>query len=133
MGLLSRHVSELKSEEFVLGCSVGWVGEKRTDASGKELDALQSTKIEIVSQKASKNWTGYTGIMQSVADASVGASMVGRAFPARCIVTYRRVAATEKKTMEGSTIEKDVEKLLVVAMEYICQVDLVDVKIAKAA
>lgn len=128
MSLLSRHVSELKSEEFVLGLSTGFKGEANTKFEG-----IESTKIVIVSIPATKNWTGFTAIEQSIADSSVGASMVGKSFPARCYVTYRRVAAVEKKAVEGQLVSKDVEKLVVVGIEYITQVDLVDVKVAKAA
>jgi hypothetical protein len=128
MGLLSRHVAELKSEEFVLGVSTGFTGDPDSKFKG-----IESTKIQIVSSPSSKNWTGYVAIDQTIADAKVGASMVGRLFPARCIVTYKRVAATEKKVVEGSTVTKDVEKLVVTGIEYLAQVDLVDVKIAKAA
>jgi len=124
MSLLSRHVSELKSEEFVLGLSTGFKGEANTAFEG-----IESTKIVIVSTPASKNWTGFTAIEQSIADSSVGAAMVGKAFPARCIVTYRRVAATEKKEVRGQLVTKDVEKLVVVGIEYVSQVDLVDVKV----
>ncbi|GAB2895645.1 hypothetical protein GCM10027046_26140 [Uliginosibacterium flavum] len=128
MSLLSRHVSELKSEEFVLGVSTGFTGEK-----GGRMEGIESTKITIVSTPASKNWTGYTAIDQKIADASVGESMKDKLFPARCFITYRRVTAVEKKVMDGREVSNDVEKLVVVAIEYICQVDLVDVKVAKAA
>lgn len=128
MSLLSRHVSELKSEEFVLGLSTGFKGEEKTKFEG-----IESTKIVIVSIPATKKWTGFTAIEQSIADSSVGAAMVGKEFPARCFVTYRRVAAVEKKAVEGQLVSKDVEKLVVVGIEYISQVDLVDVKVAKAA
>ncbi len=128
MSLLSRHVSELKSEEFVLGVSGGFVGE-----AGTKFANLESTKLVIVAASASKNWTGFTAIEQSIADASVGASMKERSFPARCMVTYRRVTATEKKQVEGKEISKDVEKLVVTGIEYLSQVDLVDVKVSKAA
>lgn len=129
MSLLSRHVSQLTSEEFVLGVSTGFKGE-----AGTRFDGIESTKIVIVSTPASKNWTGYTAIEQAVADSSVGAAMAGKAFPARCNVTYRRVAAVEKKQMGDQVVAKDVEKLVVVGIEYVSQVDLVDVKVpAKAA
>ncbi|MCS0582041.1 hypothetical protein NX784_10605 [Massilia pinisoli] len=128
MSLLSRHVSELKSEEFVLGVSTGFKGEK-----GSKMEGIESTKIMIVSTPASKNWTGYTAIEQAVSNASIGESMTGRTFPARCMVTYRRVSAVENKTIENKTVSKDVEKLVVVGLEYLSAVDLVDVKVAKAA
>ena len=127
MSLLSRHVSELKSEEFVLGVSTGFKGE-----DGSRFAGIESTKIAIVSTPASKNWTGFTAIEQSVSDSSVGESMKGKAFPARCMVTYRRVSSTEKKVVDGNAISKDLEKLVVVAIEHLAQVDLVDVKVAKA-
>jgi hypothetical protein len=47
MGLLNRHVSELKSEEFVLGCSTGFKGEE-----GSRFAGIESTKIVIVSTSA---------------------------------------------------------------------------------
>jgi hypothetical protein len=126
MSLLSRHVSQLKSEEFVLGVSTGFKGD-----AGSKFDGIQSTKMEIVADPNSKNWTGFKGIEQTISDASVGASMVGKLFPARCLVTYRRVMATEKKQIEGNTINKDLEKLVVIGIEYICQVDLVDILAGK--
>jgi len=128
MSLLSRHVSELKSEEFVLGVSTGFAGEK-----GTRMEGIESTKICIVAAPSSKNWTGFTAIDQKIADAEVGKSMVGKAFPARCFITYRRVTASEKKVIEGREVASDVEKLVVTGIEYICQVDLVDVKVSKAA
>lgn len=128
MSLLSRHVSELRSEEFVLGVSTGFKGE-----DGSRFAGIESTKIMIVASPASKNWTGFTAIEQSVSDSSVGESMKGKAFPARCMVTYRRVSATEKKVVDGNAVSKDLEKLVVVAIEHLCQVDLVDVKLAKSA
>ena len=124
MSLLSRHVSELKSEEFVLGVSTGFKGD-----AGTRFEGIESTKIVIVSSPASKHWTGFTAIEQAVADSSVGAAMVGKAFPARCLVTYRRVAAVEKKQQGEQLVTKDVEKLVVVGIEYVAQVDLVDVKV----
>jgi hypothetical protein len=131
MGLLSRHVAELKSEEFVLGVSSGYVSDEKNEKS--PLFGLESTKLQIVSSSANKKWIGYVAIDQSIADATVGQSMNGKLFPARCLVTYRRVSSTEKKTFEGQTIQKDIEKLVVTGIEYICQVDLVDVKIPKVA
>jgi len=123
MSLLSRHVSELKSEEFVLGLSQGWRSEP--DAKVK----AESTKLVIVAAPSSQKWTGFTAVEQSIADASVGESMVGKQFPARCLVTYRRQTAVEKKTYDGREISKDVEKLVVVGIEYLSAVDLVDVKV----
>lgn len=128
MSLLSRHVSELKSEEFVLGVSHGFKGEQ-----GTKMADVESTKLAIVSAPASKNWTGFTAIEQSIADESVGKAMVGKQFPARCLLTYRRVTASESKTYDGKTITKDVEKLVVTAIEYVCPVDLVDIKVKAAA
>lgn len=124
MGLLDKHVSVLKSEELVLGCSGGWRGEAGT----KQAD-MESTKLVIVSESANKTWIGYTTVEQSLADASVGESMAGKQFPARCYVSYKRVAAVEKKVFEGRETSKDVEKLVVVGIEYLCPVDLVDVVI----
>lgn len=126
MSLLNRHVSVLKSEEVVLGLSTGFSGE-----TGTKFEGIQSTKLEIVAEPGSKNWTGFKAIEQTIGDASVGASMVGKLFPARCLLTYRRAMSTEKKQIEGNTITKDVEKLVVVGLEYICQLDLVDVVVAK--
>lgn len=128
MSLLSRHVSELKSEEFVLGVSHGFKGEQ-----GTKMADIESTKLAIVSAPASKNWTGFTAIEQTIADESVGKSMVSKQFPARCLLTYRRVTASETKTYDGKPITKDVEKLVVVAIEYLCPVDLVDLKVKAAA
>lgn len=124
MSLLSRHVSQLKSEEFVLGCSAGFKGE-----AGTKFADIESTKICIVASPASKEYTGFTAIDQQIGDASVGASMRGKAFPARCLVTYERRTGVEKKSFEGRETTKDVEKLVVVGIEYLCQVDLVDVKV----
>jgi len=124
MGLLDKHVSVLKSEELVLGCSGGWKGEAGT----KQAD-LESTKLVIVSESANKTWIGYTTVEQSIADASVGSAMAGKQFPARCYVSYKRVAAVEKKTYEGRETSRDVEKLVVVGLEYLCAVDLVDIVI----
>ncbi len=129
MSLLSRHVAELKSEEFVLGVSAGW----RSDGKDEKFKDLESTKIMIVSAPQSKTWNGFTAIEQSVGDASVGEAMKGKLFPARCFITYRRVTQTEKKVVGTNAVVKDIEKLVVVAIEYIAQVDLVDVKIPKAA
>jgi hypothetical protein len=131
MGLLSRHVSELKSEEFVLGVSSGYRSTEENEKS--PLFGLESTKLQIVSSSANKKWIGFVAIDQSIGDASVGEAMQGKQFPARCLVTYRRVSSTEKKVFEGKTIEKDIEKLVVTGIEYISQVDLVDVKLPKAA
>ena len=128
MSLLSRHVNELVSEEFVLGVSTGFKGD-----AGTRFEGIESTKITIVSTPSSKNWTGYVAIDQTVADAKVGEHMANKLFPARCNVFYRRVASTEKKTIDGNTTTKDVEKLVVFKIEYLAQVDLVDVKVAKAA
>ncbi|MEI6628325.1 MAG: hypothetical protein WCN27_02845 [Alphaproteobacteria bacterium] len=128
MSLLSRHVNELVSEEFVLGVSTGFKGDV-----GSRFEGIESTKITIVSTPSSKNWTGYVAIDQTVADAKVGEQMASKSFPARCNVFYRRVASTEKKTIDGNTTTKDVEKLVVFKIEYLAQVDLVDVKVAKAA
>jgi hypothetical protein len=128
MSLLSRHVNELVSEEFVLGVSTGFKGD-----AGTRFEGIESTKITIVSTPSSKNWTGYVAIDQTVADAKVGEQMANKLFPARCNVFYRRVASTEKKTIDGNTTTKDVEKLVVFKIEYLAQVDLVDVKVAKAA
>jgi hypothetical protein len=97
------------------------------------MEGIESTKLVIVSTPASKNWTGYTAIEQAVASAAVGESMIGRTFPARCVVTYRRVSAVENKTIDNKTVSKDVEKLVVVGLEYLSAVDLVDVKVPKAA
>lgn len=124
MGLLDRHVSVLKSEELVLGCSGGWKGEAGT----KQAD-MESTKLVIVSESANKTWIGYTTVEQSIADASVGAAMSGKQFPARCYVSYKRVSAVEKKIFDGRETSRDVEKLVVVGLEYICGVDLVDIVI----
>lgn len=124
MSLLSKHIGEFKSEEFVLGMSGGFKGEAGTNFAG-----IESTKIVIVSTPASKNWHGFTAIEQKIADAEVGKSMEGRGFPARCMITYKRVSGTEKKQTDRGLIEADVEKLVVVAIEYLCQVDLVDIKI----
>ena len=65
MSLLSRHVSELKSEEFVLGVSTGFKGE-----AGSRFEGLESTKLVIVAAPSSKNWTGFTAVEQSIGDAS---------------------------------------------------------------
>lgn len=127
MSLLSRHVSELKSEEFVLGVSTGFKGD-----AGSKFEGIESTKLAIVAAPASKNWTGFTAVDQTVADASVGLSMVGKQFPARCLVTYRRQTAVEKKVVDGREISKDVEKLVVVGIEYLSPVDLVDVKVSES-
>jgi|UPI0008304898 hypothetical protein len=127
MSLLSRHVSELKSEEFVLGVSTGFKGE-----AGSRFEGLESTKLVIVAAPSSKNWTGFTAVEQSIGDASVGAAMIGKQFPARCLVTYRRQTAVEKKIVEGREISKDVEKLIVVGIEYLSAVDLVDVKVPES-
>ncbi len=43
MSLLSRHVSQLKSEEFVLGSSLGFKGE-----AGSRFAGIESTKLENV-------------------------------------------------------------------------------------
>jgi hypothetical protein len=128
MSLLSRHVSELKSEEFVLGVSHGFKGEE-----GSRMAEVESTKLSIVAAPASKNWTGFTSIDQSIADESVGKAMIGKQFPARCLVTYRRVTASETKSYDGKAISKDVEKLLVVGIEYLSPVDIVDVKVKAAS
>ncbi len=124
MSLLSRHVSELKSEEFVLGASAGFKGE-----AGSRFEGLESTKLVIVAAPSSKNWTGFTAVEQTIGDAGVGAAMVGRQFPARCLVTYRRQTAVERKVIDGREISKDVEKLVVVGIEYLSPMDLVDVKV----
>jgi hypothetical protein len=126
MSLLSRHVSELKSEEIVLGVSTGFKGD-----AGSKFEGIESTKMEIIAKPAGKNWSGFKAIEQTIADASVGASMANKQFPARCLVTYRRVMATEKKQIEGNTVTKDVEKLVVIAIEHLAQVDLIDVVLSK--
>jgi NH3-dependent NAD+ synthetase len=123
MSLLSRHVSELKSEEFVLGISGGFTGEK-----GSRFEGVESTKLEIVSRPASKTWNGFKGVEHGIADSSVGASMAERQFPARCMVTFRRVTAVETKTMDGKSVSKDIEKLVVTGIEYLSAVDIVDIK-----
>lgn len=128
MSLLSQHVAVLKSEEFVLGVSHGFRGE-----AGSRFEGIESTKIMIVSTPASQNWSGYTAIEQAVADAKVGETLKNKKFPARCYINYKRVSATETKTYEGRQTSKDVEKLIVDSIEYISQVDLVDVKVTKAA
>lgn len=125
MGLLDRHVSSLRSEEFVLGCSLGFKGE-----AGSKFADIESTKIEIVSKPATKNWTGYKAVEQKVADESVGKAMAGKVFPARCLVTYERRSSTQSKTIDGKTVTSDIEVLVVTSMEYITPVDLVDVKVA---
>ncbi len=124
--LLSRHVSQLKSEEVVLGCSRGWKGEK-------EQEGMESTKLCIVAQPSQKNYNGYSGIDQKIADASVGKSMEGKQFPARCLVSYERQVGVQKSTFNGRETSKDVELLVVVGIEYLCPVDLVDVKVKAAA
>lgn len=94
MSLLSRHVSELKSEEFVLGVSTGFKGE-----AGSRFEGLESTKLVIVAAPSSKNWTGFTAVEQSIGDASGWVvAMIGKQFPARCLVTYRRQTAVEKRS-----------------------------------
>ena len=128
MSLLSRHVSEIKSEEFVLGVSTGFRG-----AKGDKLEGIESTKLCIVAAPASKNWTGFTSIDQKISEAAVGEAMAGKQFPARCLLTYRRVTASESKSFDGRAVTQDVEKLVVVGIEYICPVDLVDIKVSKAA
>lgn len=128
MSLLSRHVSQLKSEEVVLGVSHGFKGEE-----GTRMANIESTKLAIISAPSSKNWTGFVAIDQTIADESVGKAMQGKQFPARCLLTYQRVTATESKTYDGKTITKDVEKLVVVGIEYITPVDLVDIKVKAAA
>ncbi|NTV93909.1 MAG: hypothetical protein HGA75_00635 [Thiobacillus sp.] len=127
MSLLSRHIAVLQSEEFVLGVSTGFRGDADSRFAG-----IESTKIVIVAAPASKNWIGYTTVEQSVADASVGESMVDKQFPARCRVTYKRVTASETKTYEGKSLTKDVEKLVVTGIEYLSPVDIVDCKVAPA-
>ena len=126
MGLLDRHVSVLKSEEFVLGMSGGWKGEG--DQAG-----MESTKICIVSTPASKSWIGFTSVDQKIADASVGAAMAGKQFPARCLVSYKRVTSVVKSSYEGRETSKDIEQLVVVGVEYLAGVDLVDIVVKKAA
>ncbi len=125
MGLLSRHVSELKSEEFVLGVSHGFAGE-----AGSKLEGIESTKLSVVAVPSSKNWTGFVAIDQTIADVKVGQALKALQFPARCLVTYRRVTGVEKKSYEGREVSKDVEKLVVVGVEYLSPVDLVDVKVS---
>ena len=122
MGLLDRHVSVLKSEEFVLGMSGGWKGEG-------EQAGMESTKICIVATPASKTWIGFTSVDQKIADAGVGVAMLGKLFPARCLVSYKRVTSTVKSTFDGRETSKDIEQLLVVGIEYMSPVDLVDIKI----
>ncbi len=128
MSLLSRHVSQLKSEEFVLGSSLGFKGE-----AGSRFAGIESTKLVIVAAPASKNWVGFTAVEKKIGSAEVGESMKGRAFPARCLVTYERKVTTENKVVENRAVSRDVEELVAIALEYICQVDLVDVKLAKVA
>jgi hypothetical protein len=128
MGLLNKHVSELKSEELVLGTSGGWHGEVGSKNEGK-----QSTKIIIVSQSGKKDWNGFTAIEHGLTDASIGEGMKGKQFPARCVLTYRRLTVIDKKTYEGKTIESDVEKLVVIGVEYVCPVDFIDLKVQKVA
>ncbi len=123
MSLLARHVAQLKSEELVLGCSSGFKGE-----AGTKFADIESTKICIVGAPSSKGYNGYTGIDQKIADASVGKAMEGKAFPARCLVTYERRTAVQKSSFEGRETQKDVELLVVVGIEYLSQVDFADVK-----
>jgi len=124
MGLLDRHVDVLKSEEFVLGMSSGWKGE-----AGSKQEGMESTKICIVSKPSAKNWVGFTSIDQKIADAGVGAAMLGKIFPARCLVSYKRVTSTVKSSFDGRESSKDIEQLVVVGIEYLAAVDLVDIKI----
>lgn len=126
MSLLSRHVSQLQSEEFVLGVSHGFRGE-----TGTRMEGIESTKLSIVAAPSSKNWSGFVSIDQTISDSKVGEALKNKAFPARCLLTYRRVTASESKNYDGRVVEKDVEKLVVTGVEYICQVDLVDVKVQK--
>jgi hypothetical protein len=128
MGLLNKHVSELKSEELVLGTSGGWHGEAGSLNEGK-----QSTKIVIVAQSGKKDWNGFTAIEHGLKTASVGEAMKGKQFPARCVLTYARLTVIDKKTFEGKTIESDVEKLVVTAVDYVCPVDFIDLKVQKVA
>ena len=128
MSLLKQHVAEIKSNEIVLGVSGGFKGE-----AGSRFEGIESTKITVLAESGSKNWIGFTTIDQSIADASVGASLVGKEFPASCLVTYRRVAGTEKRLNDGVQTTKDVEKLLVVKIEYLCAADIVEKKLPKAA
>lgn len=121
MSLLSRHVSELKSEEFVLGLSHGFKG----TLDGKD---VESTKITIVVAPSKKNWTGFTAIDHSVASEAVGKKMLDKQFPARCLVTYRRGS----KSANGKDAVKDLETLEVVDVEYLSAVDLVDVKVPES-
>lgn len=130
MSLLSRHVNELISEEFVLGVSHGFSRDAGEELGGKKLEkAIQSTKIVIVTPSASKSFTGYMAIEQKIADASVGAAMKDLQFPARCQVKYRRALTTQKSVMDGREVSKDVEILVVTGIQYMSAVDLVDVKV----
>lgn len=128
MGLLDRHISSIKSEEFVLGVSTGFKGE-----AGTKFADIESTKMEIVSRPVSKNWTGFQATEKKLADASVGASMVGRQFPARCLVTFERRSDKKTTVNDGRSTTTDIEILVATGIEYICAVDLVDVKEKKVA
>jgi len=114
----------LKSEEFVLGSSSGFVGEKDTKFAG-----IESTKICIVAPSGKRGWNGFTSVEHSIGNAKVGEAMVGKQFPARCLVSYQRVTAESKTMFEGRETTRDVEKLVVVGIEYLSPVDLVDVKV----
>lgn len=124
MGLLDRHVSILKSEEYVLGASHGFRGESDSKFSG-----IESTKLSIVASPASKNWSGYTSVDQKMADASIGESLKDRQFPAKCLISYKRVTSSQNQVVDGRAVVKDVEMLVVVNVEYICPVDFQDAKL----
>lgn len=121
MGLLDQHVSQLKSEEIVLGVSAPWYGKDKQAG-------MESTGIEILARPGG-DWTGFRGVLQKVKDARIGEAMKGKQFPARCFVTYERQPGTMKSTYEGQASVKEVELLVVVGIEYICPLDVIELKI----
>lgn len=123
MSLLDQHVSELRSNEIVLGCTAGWRGE-----AGTKMEGMESTTIAMIARPDKKAWRGFNSVEHKVGSAEVGEYLQDKAFPAKCLVTYRRASSTEKKVVNGVETTKDVEKLVVTAIEWLCKVDLVEAK-----
>lgn len=125
MGILTKRVSTVDSEEVVLGVSEPWKGEG-------EQAGMESTTIAILSESSRRGWSGFAGASHKSPTAVIGEKLRGKEFPALCVVKWKRGVQEQSRVYDGRASVKDVDTLIPVDVIYKCPVDLVEKVAGKA-
>jgi hypothetical protein len=127
MSLLSDHVVTFDLKEVVLGVST----KPYTGEAGTKMEGIESFKFSVMAKPNQKNWNGWDSTIQKVGNASLAKPLMGKQFPAQCIISYTRETTSQTKEYDGKSVSSDLEKLVPVNIQYLHPVVILAAPIEK--